>query len=148
MKCLPQIQAEVLDYLNADPYFQRVYGTYRANLERQAQYDKDQFEKLDSLTSQFYFEDSDAKAQFGAQHGLLMGERKVHLFLKDIEQFMERKKQRDSELAYCTAPIVLEQPFVVSRTPENGRLKNLILAFLIGWLCACAIAYAVELRNN
>ena len=52
---VPQLQEAIMQYLNTREGIVAPYAQFRANLEREAKFHHDQLEKLDSLTSVFYF---------------------------------------------------------------------------------------------
>ena len=105
-------------------------------------------EKLDSLTSAFYFSnDSQIQLQQEKHTGLILGRREIKLFLKDIQEEIEELNRIDRRLAYASAPVVLQTAFTVNPNAINGPIKCSFLALIIGWILALAIAAMVEQRK-
>ncbi len=147
---VPQIEEAILNYLNTRPYLQNKYNAFCANLERNAQFHQDQIEKLDSLTSLFYFAEMpsqeillDRKAT-----GMIVGRREIKLFLEDIYDEMKAKEIVDERLAVCTAPVVLQSHFIIKARPVNSPIKCAIIAILLGWIVGLMVGAVVENRKN
>lgn len=151
---LPVVEEKLLAYLNADESFQRAYEVTRAHMARQHQYDHDQAEKLDSLTSAFYFhqggidQTNQKVLDQWASSGIVVGERQVKLFLDEIDEFFRIKQIRDARFEYCTAPVVLQDHFIMDARPLNRRSHWLIYGCLMGWVLGCFIALIVEYRKQ
>lgn len=145
-------QEKIMAYMNADPAFQEAYKMDLANRMREYQYDKDQIEKLDSLTSVFYFEQGEAydtpQLVTKKRGQVLVGERKIHLFTDQIDRFFHKKQLRDTRLAYCTAPVVMQNTFVMSPRPINRISKSMIIGCIIGWLIGCLMGFLIERRKD
>lgn len=147
---VPQIEEAILNYLNTRPYLQNKYNAFCANLERNAQFHLDQIEKLDSLTSLFYYAEMpsqeillDRKAT-----GMIVGRREIKLFLKDIYDEMKVKEKVDERLAVCTAPVVLQSHFIIKAQPVNSPVKCAVIAILLGWIVGLMVGALVENRRN
>lgn len=147
---VPLLQEAILNYLNSRESILAPFAQYRANLEREAKFHHDQLEKLDSLTSVFYFSHNQ-EAQLGwnnTKSGLVLGGREVKLFLDEIQDEMKALQRTDARLAYASAPVVLQTPFVISPLPINGPIKCTAIAVILGWLLGLMIASLVEHRTE
>lgn len=147
---VPLLQEAILSYLNSRESILAPFAQYRANLEREAKFHHDQLEKLDSLTSVFYFSYNQG-AQLGwnnTKSGLVLGGREVKLFLDDIQDEMQELQRTDARLAYASAPIVLQTPFVINPLPINGPIKCTAIAIVLGWLLGLVAATLVEHRKE
>jgi hypothetical protein len=147
---LPEIESAILQYLNNQPYFQARFTTYRENLQREALFHRNQIEKLDSLTSIFYFsQNANPQMQLKAwDNGMILGRREIALFLEDIYAEMRVNEYVQSQLATCSAPVVLQSPFTLEARAVNGRLRMSAIAIAIGWILGLAIAAVVENRKR
>lgn len=147
---VPQLQEAILQYLNSRESIRAPYAQFRANLEREAKFHHDQLEKLDSLTSVFYFSHNQ-EVQIGLKNtkqGVVLGGREINLFLDDIQEEMEQLRATDTRLAYATAPVVLQTPFVIEPLPINGPIKCIAIAIVVGWLLGLMLAAIVEHRKE
>ena len=147
---LPQIEKQLLDFFNADESMQKSYALYRENMLRAQQFNHDQLEKLDSLTSEYYFKSNPgANPLADVREGLVfMGDWKVHLFLDEIYSHQRRTEHMDRRASFMTAPVVLENHFVVNPNPINAPKRMLPLFLIAGWLCGCCLAVCVEQRKR
>ena len=141
-----------LRYMNADPAFQEAYQLDLANRMREHQFDLAQVEKLDSLTTAFYFEQGDSydtpQLVTKKRGQVVVGERKINLPIDQIAKFFRLKQQRDTRLAYCTAPVVLQNHFVMNPRPINRISRCSIIGCIIGWLIGCILAALIERRKD
>lgn len=144
------IEDSLMSYLNHLPNFVAAYDLHKADIERQSKFYHDQIEKLDSLTTTFYFEEGFAhQVQFDRwETNMLIGKREVELFVDDIVDMIQKGKKADHELAMCTAPVVLVNHFTLCPRPTNGRIKCCLLALLIGWVLGLMLAYPFEKRKE
>ena len=140
---MPEVAEAIINYMNNSEMMQASFNTYKEHAARQQLFDKQQIEKLDSLTT-FYYHAADAQQIQTPSINMAMGKKQIVLFLKDIEKFFHDKQIRDHRNILCTAPVVLQGEFIADATPVNGRLKFLLLLSLIGWLTGCLAAYIVE----
>lgn len=149
---IPFAEKAIMDYMNADPAFQEAYQLDLANRMREHQFDLAQVEKLDSLTTAFYFEQGDSydtpQLVTKKRGQVVVGERKINLPIDQITKFFHGKQLRDTRLAYCTAPVVLQNHFVMSPRPINRISHSMIIGCIIGWLIGCLIAALVERRKE
>lgn len=146
---VPQVEEAILNYLNSRPYIQQKYTYFRQDLERSAQFHNDQLEKLDSLTTRFYF-DAVAAPQLQFNHwetGLVVGNRQMSLFLDDIYTEIAVKEEVNSRMATCTAPVVLQSHFSVDPRAVNRPIVCVIIGLLIGWIMGLVLAALVENRR-
>lgn len=147
---VPSAEEAILQYLNSQPYIQRLYEAYRSDLEREVRFHHEQIEKLDSLTSVFYFaQNPSQQVQLSAwTSGMILGSREINLFLEDVYVEMEKTSTTSRRLACCTAPVVLQSHFLVDSRAVNGPIKCTAIAIIIGWLSGLAIAALVENRKR
>ena len=146
---LPQVEEAMLAYLNNDQAMQRAFALYRPNLEREIKFNHDQVEKLDSLTSQYYFHTNPGQAPLNTvrQGLLMMGDWKVRLFLDDIYKQQARTQHMDQRAELAVAPVVLENHFALVPAPLNSRRRCLPIALIVGWLAGCLLAELIEKRK-
>lgn len=145
---VPLMQEAILRFLNAQEMVRAPYIQYRANLEREVKFHHDQIDKLDSLTSVYYFSQSSSSQLAIEQQSLVLGTPKVTLFLDDVLEEMSVLKDTDTRLSYADAPVVLLSPFVVSSVPVNTPLKCSLLALLLGWVLSVLIALCIQHRGQ
>lgn len=149
IEALPAIELALLDFLNANEPMQQSYTTYLANLKEEVAFNHSQAQKLDSLTSSYYFYNaSSAQPMNYSGNGVnFYGDRRIRLFLKEIYEQREVLRRADYRLQLATAPVVLENHFAMDPKPVNGRLKVLILFLLLGWCGSCALAELIDKRK-
>ena len=146
---VPVVGEHLLAYLNNHPSLQASFQKKRALQERKVQFCHDQIEKLDSLTTAFYFEQGGTKqAQLKWGDGFVLGKRELKLFTDQIMEFYNTTEKADRELALCTAPVVAQQPFVTIPRAINGRVKCTIISILLGYIIGCLIALAIRRRKD
>lgn len=146
----PQVQEAILNYLNTREYIRIPHAQFHANLQRASVFHHDQLEKLDSLTTEFYFANNQMP-QIGTsmwQSGFMLGAREVNLFLEDIYTEIDQLQYTDMRLALADAPVVLQSPFIVKANAINGPIKCLAIALVLGWLLGLAFAALVENRKE
>lgn len=146
MAHLPAIEHALLDYLNSNPTMQQAYVSYMHNLREEVAFNHRQAQKLDSLTSCYYFQPA-SETTMRSSGVSFYGDREIKLFLKDIYEQHEHVRRFDQRLQLATAPITLENHFSAMLEPVNGRTKCLVIFFLIGWLFACGIAEIIDKRK-
>ena len=143
---LPEIEQAILAWFNGNEAMQQSYAPYIANLREEVRFNHAQAQKLDSLTSAYYFyTQTEAKP---ATNGVnFYGDRKVRLFLDEIYAQQRHLQQGDYRLQLATAPVTLENHFTTDPRPVNGRIKCLLLFFLLGWAVGCIIAALIDKRK-
>lgn len=150
---VPEVEKQVLEFLNSNVAMQQAYATYIPNLRAEAVFNHTQWHKLDSLTSHYYFRGHLGKDSFGQmREGTVVmsdwgGDWRVRLFLEDIYKQQRYTERIDQRLQLATAPVVLENHFAADSKPVNGRRKMLVLFFLLGWIGGCVLAEAVDRRK-
>ena len=147
---VPEMENAILNYLNTRPYFQSLYETYYKGLEREARFHRDQIEKLDSLTSVFYFSQNNREQMQMKvwESGMVLGRREMALFLEDVYLEMRESEYVNARLAVATAPVVLQSHFVVNPRAVNGPLRMSAIAVVVGWLLGLMVAALVENRKR
>ena len=142
---VPLLQEAILQYLNTRESILAPYAQFHANIQRTAKFHHDQLEKLDSLTSAFYFStESQTQLQQDWSPGFVLGRREIKLFLEDIQEEIEELYSVDQRLAYASAPVVLQTAFTVNPHAINGPIKCSVIALLLGWAFALVIVALVE----
>lgn len=145
---VPEIEAALLDLLNANEPMQSSYATYLANLREEVAFNHSQALKLDSLTSSYYFNPTNAQPMSNSGSGVnFYGERRIRLFLDEIYEQREYLQKCDYRLQLATAPVVLENHFAMNPKQVNGRLKVLVVFLLLGWCFGCAVAEIIDKRK-
>lgn len=147
---VPELENAILNYLNTRPYFQSLYETYYKGLEREARFHRDQVEKLDSLTSVFYFSQNNREqVQMKVwESGMVLGRREIDLFLEDVYLEMRESEYINARLTVATAPVVLQSHFVINPLAVNGPWKMSAIAIVVGWLLGLMVAALVENRKR
>ena len=147
---VPAVEQALLQYLNSRPYIQKLYTTHLTDMQRRARFNHDQLEKLDSLTSVFYFSNNNLpQVELSAwQSGMILGSREIELFLDDIYNHIIVTEDIDQQLALCTAPVVPQSHFMASPRAVNGPLKCSCIAIILGWILGVLLADIVENRRN
>ena len=143
---IPAIEQRIMDRFNSQQQFIHVFNYFKAHMDRRYRFDQEQVDKLDSMTTAFYASAGSRQVQSNAWE-LVLGRQEIILPVKQIEQFMSHKEQRDIRYASCTAPVVLHGHFVPQKKAENGRFKCTALGLLIGWLLGCLVALYWERRR-
>ncbi|MCR5050678.1 MAG: hypothetical protein K6A36_06290 [Paludibacteraceae bacterium] len=147
---LPQIEDALMEALNSNEAMQQAYVAYLPNLQEKVAFNHRQAQKLDSLTSSYYFYNANsAQPMKGKEsNGVnFYGDRRIHLFLKEIYQQQAHLQNDDYRLMLANAPVVLENHFAVDPKPVCSRMKCTILFFLLGWFFACVIAEMIDKRK-
>ena len=147
---LAVIQEAILLYLNSRESLNKPYAQFRQNLEREAKFHHDQLEKLDSLTSVFYFSNNQIpQVKLGKKEsGMILGTSSMEIFLDQIQEEMRQLRVTDTRLAYASAPVVLQTEFILNPGALNGRIITLLVGIMLGWLLGLAIAALIENRKN
>ena len=146
MDQLPQIEEALMAYLNANEAMQSAYAVYLRNLQEEVAFNHSQAHKLDSLTSHYYFSTPTTSQQTG--NGVnFYGDRHINLFLNKIYAHQKHLQESDYKLQLATAPVVLVNHFAADRKPVNGRLKLLVLFFLLGWISGGILAELIDKRK-
>ena len=149
MHLLPQIEQAVLDFLNKDANLQLSYEAYVQNLREEVAFNHRQVQKLDSLTSVYYFESAGAKqAGIGGNGVNFYGDRQVKLFLNKIYEQHMHTQQTDFKMQLATAPVVLENHFMADSKPVLSRFKCLVLYVFLMWCFGCALAELIYKRKE
>jgi len=146
----PVVANALIAYLNNNPSMQCAFEHKRVIAERKAKFAKDQVEKLDSLTTAFYFQQGQGnQAQAGMwEKGVVLGRREIKLFTGAIYNEIDRYTKLDYDLMYCTAPVVPQNDFFINPHAVNSPVKMSVIALFIGWIIGCIIAAIVEQRKR
>ncbi|MBQ3672976.1 MAG: hypothetical protein II928_00710 [Paludibacteraceae bacterium] len=147
---IPEIEKAILDVLNGNEALQASYETYLANLREEVAFNHRQSQKLDSLTSAYYYGAGmplEVSGREGNNSVNFFGDRRVRLFLDKIYEQQKHTQLGDYRLQLATAPVVLENHFAVDPKPVMSRAKCIILFFLLGWIGACLLAQIIDKRK-
>ena len=146
---MPAIEQAVLDWLNSNEAMQQSFEAYKRNLTEAVAFNHTQAHKLDSLTSHYYFY-SPSGMEPNAYVGTgvnFYGDRRIRLFLDEIYDQQLHMQRDDYRIQLATAPVVLENHFSLDPKPVNGRLKMMVIFFLLGWIGACMLAELIDRRK-
>ncbi|MBO4665875.1 MAG: hypothetical protein J5612_03270 [Paludibacteraceae bacterium] len=139
----------IIAFLNRQPQMQVAFEKKRALLEREAQFAQSHIEKLDSLTTAFYFEQGIGQ-QIQAnrwESGFVAGKREIKFFTPVVYSEFANLEKINQLLGFCTAPVVVEDNFKINPNAVNGRIKMNIIGLIVGWLLGCLIAALIEQRK-
>ena len=150
LELLPEVEKEVLCWLNANEAMQHSYEAYLRNLLGEVNFNHSQLVKLDSLTTHYYFHAHHGEQPLtGIASGVVwVGDWRVHLFLDEIYAHQARTNKFDQRLQLATAPVVLENHFAVDPKPVNGRWKYLFAFLILGWIGGCVLAELIDRRKS
>lgn len=140
----------LLSYLNGKAALQAEYDGYVTTLRREAEFCRTQIDKLDSLTTSFYFEQGTGQQIQRSWHAsaLVVGEREINLLHPEILELIQSTKRTTHELSTATAPVVAKSDFVIDPRPVNGPLKCLAIGLACGYVLSCLLAWAVEEKKR
>ena len=146
---LPAVEEALMSYLNSNEAMQQAYAAYLPNLQEEVAFNHRQAAKLDSLTSAYYFGNVAAvnPVQTDGKGMHFYGDRRIHLFLNEIYKQQQHLRMGDYRMQLATAPVTLENHFVIDPNPVNGRMKNVLLFFLLGWIGGCLLAELIDQRK-
>ncbi len=139
----------VVNYLNNNVELHEAYVANRKVLQRKAEFCRTQIDKLDSLTTSFYFE------QAGTGHirydrwnsAMIVGDRRIDLLHPDILALIQATEVVEKQLVQASAPVVAMGDFVVDPRAVNSCLKCLVLGLLAGYVLGCGAAFAWKRRK-
>jgi hypothetical protein len=143
---LEQYEKALLNYLNSDVLLNSAYEYYRQDLQRHSDFCHEQIEVLDSLTREFYFNQS-PYAQIQAKRqdlNLLLGKREIVTLHNETLELFRYEQKLDYYLSMCTAPVVLQGHFAVSNKAVNGMLRYGIISLIIAFVLSSLIAACIE----
>jgi len=146
---LPEIEHEMLCWLNGNEAMQQSYATYMRDMNYKVAFNHSQAQKLDSLTTEYYFHAHHGEQPLtGIASGVVwVGDWRVHLFLSEIYNHQNRTEMMDQRIQLATAPVVLENHFALDPSPVNGRYKYLFAFLLLGWIGGCVLAELIDKRK-
>ncbi len=145
-----QVGEAIIAYLNNNAELQKAYVAYRNVLQRKAEFCRTQIDKLDSLTTAFYFEQA-GKGQ--VQHdrwssALVVGERSIEVLHPDVLDMIQKTEFAEKQLVMATAPVVPIGNFLMEPKAVNSLLKCLVLGCLAGYVLGCIVAFAWSRRKQ
>ena len=146
---LQEVEHALMATINADPVLQKAYETYLVNLREEVAFNHRQAQKLDSLTSSYYYYNASAAQPMNySGNGVnFYGDRRIRLFLNDIYKQHEHMQMVDQRMLLATAPVTLESHFAVDPKPVMGRMKCMALMFLLSWCFGCLLAELIDRRK-
>ena len=147
---IPLAEEQLMDYLNSNAAMTEAYQSFMPTMEREVAFCHDQIEKLDSLTSVYYFENM--LSHEGKENSMILtgnlNYREIELFLPSIYDHIAYTRNLDVRRAKAQAPIVLASHFAVHPTPTNSPMKMVVLFVFAGWLLAFGLAWLIETYSN
>jgi hypothetical protein len=149
MHQVPAIEQALLEWFNSNEAMQQSYAVYRKNLANEVAFNHNQALKLDSLTSDYYFNAPSAAKpmNYGANGVNFYGDRDIELFLDDIYEQHHHLQMKDYRMQLATAPVTFENHFSADPMPINSPKKMVVLFFLFGWILGCGIAEMIDKRK-
>ena len=146
---VPAIEQALLEWFNSNEAMQQSFATYKPNIAQEVAFNHSQAQKLDSLTSDYYFNAPSAAKpmNYGANGVNFYGDRDINLFLDDIYDQHRHLQLKDYRMEFVTAPVTFENHFSAAPVPVNGRLKMIVVFFLFGWIFGCVIAELTDKRK-
>ncbi len=140
----------IINYLNSNADLQRAHQAHRNVLQRKVDFCRTQIDKLDSLTTAFYFEQvGDGHVRFERwSSAFIVGDRRIDLIHPDILGLIRKTEIAEKQLVMASAPVVPMGEFVVEPKAVNGSLKCLVLGFLASYLLGCLLALAWNRRKQ
>ena len=150
MHHVPAIESALLELLNSNDAMQQSYKTYLVDLREEVIFNHTQAQKLDSLTTHYYFYspsgmEPDVRVGAGVN---FYGDRRIRLFLDEIYEQHEHLQLKDYRYQLATAPVVLENHFAVDPAPVNNRWKMLFTFLILGWAVGCVLAELIDKRKQ
>ena len=146
---IPEIEEAILELLNGNEALQQAHLLYLENLREEVAFNHRQAVKLDSLTSAYYYNAGSPAAMMNKDgNGVnFYGDRRIRLFLGEIYKQQLHTRNGDLRLQLASAPVVLENHFVVDPAPVMTRTKCVFLFFLLSWIVGCLIAELIDRRK-
>ena len=147
---IPEIEEAILELLNGNEALQQAHELYLENLREEVAFNHRQAVKLDSLTSAYYYNAGSPAAMMNKDgNGVnFYGDRRIRLFLGEIYKQQLHTRNGDLRLQLASAPVVLENHFVVDPAPVMTRTKCVFLFFLLSWIVGCLIAELIDRRKE
>ncbi len=149
MHQVPAIEQALLEWFNSNEAMQQSFAVYSKNLAEEVAFNHNQAQKLDSLTSEYYFNaPSAARPMNYSSNGVnFYGDRDIELFLEDIYEQHDYLQKKDYRMQLATAPVTFENHFSTDPNPVNNRLKMIVVFFLLGWIFGCILAELIDKRK-
>ncbi len=140
----------VINYLNNNAELQAAHVAHKNVLQRKVDFFRTQIDKLDSLTTTFYFEQT-GKGQVKYNRwssALVIGDRRIELLHPDILMLIRDREFAEKQFTMAKNPVVPMGQFVVDPHPINGPIKCSILGLLLGYIVGCICAFAWKRRKH
>lgn len=149
MDQVPAIEQALLAWFNSNDAMQQSFTMYRSNLSQEVAFNHSQAQKLDSLTSSYYFNvpSTTRPMNFGGNGVHFYGDRRIELFLDDIYDQHQYMQLKDYRMEFATAPVTFENHFFAYPIPVNNPIKMIVIFFFLGWLFGCGIAEIIDRRR-
>lgn len=143
------IEQAILNYMNANPNLIVRHQAFRQLLEEQHAFHTQQLQLLDSVSRAFYAAQIKATPAY-AQQGtnIVVGRQEIALMNNDIQTVLQDKGNLEIELTMCTAPIVLENGFIVNAMPVRHPLFFPLEMLLLGWMIGILLAFCADNRKR
>lgn len=140
----------IVNYLNSDEGLQKEYQANYQLLQRKVDFCRTQIDKLDSLTTTFYFEQA-GKGQLRYDRwnsAMIVGDRRIDLLHPDILSLIQQTEFAEKQFVLASAPVVPLGDFVIEPKAVNGPLKCLVWGTIAGYLFGCLCAFAWRRRKE
>jgi len=150
VQSVPDVQQGILNYLNSLPQMQKAYEIKKADVERHAEFCRNQVNTLDSFITEFYFNQgiSNQKQFHAWESGMIVGKREIVTLNKDMFELIKTWKHVDHELGLMTAPVAIDTSFALCPAPVRNPYLYTFLFALAGWIAGVLLAWLFEDRKK
>lgn len=145
-----KIEEGILRYMNQNEIMRRSYETLYANLQDQLAFVNRQIELMDTISRNYYTNAANSsKTQLAkGDASIIVGKHEIQFLTNDITELYKQKRALETDLAVCTAPVVLKNHFVVKASAINNPIKYGVIAIVIGYLLGLLLAAWIDNRKQ
>ncbi len=142
------IGSAVIAFLNSNAHMQQSFADYRAVLQQHALFCQQQIGMLDSVSRNFYFQQTPDK-QYIYQGGssILIGRRELRMLHPQVLSLLEDNMKTAQLLGAAKAPVVPVSEFSIEPRAVNGSIKCSLIGIIIGYLLGCILALLIDQRK-
>ncbi len=146
---IASIGAAVIAFLNSNAVLQQSFADYRTVMQQRAQFCQQQIGMLDSLSRNFYFQQTPDK-QYIYQGGssILIGRRELRMLHPQVIYLLDNAMKAEQQLGVAQAPVVPMAEFSLDPRAVNGPIKCALIGILIGYLLGCILALLIDQRKT
>lgn len=141
---LEQLEGNLINYLDANPFLKALNGQRLSDLEAQLNQIQYEIEKLDSLQKREYYTNSDDLRQKEGQI-VFTSEKTVKIYHNDMFKLLKLKQECVRDINIYNDVATITEGFTIPVEPENGTIlyiRNLIWYFLgLALLLSVIITY-------